>query len=167
MIYYDVFNSKYGAILVCADTEGIRQINFQDGKNFTPIESDWIHSREKLEAAVEQLKAYFAGEIQNFELPLAPRGTDFQQRVWKALRNIPFGETRTYQDIAIELGNPNTSRAVGLANSLNPIPIVIPCHRVIGKNGKLTGYSGGMKLKEKLLMHEGILAKSFSLNFNQ
>lgn len=107
-----------------------------------------------LEAAVEQLGAYFDGTLTEFDLPLAAAGTDFQRRVWAALRTIPYGATATYGDIARAIDNPAAVRAVGLANGSNPIAIVVPCHRVIGANGKLTGYSGGVWRKERLLALE-------------
>ena len=104
--------------------------------------------------ALRQLRAYFAGDLEGFDLQLAPDGTPFQQKVWKALCKIPYGETISYGELAKRIGNPNASRAVGLANGSNPIPIIIPCHRVIGSNGKLTGYGGGLPIKEKLLALE-------------
>ena len=103
---------------------------------------------------MRQLKAYFAGELENFDLPLSPQGTPFQQRVWGELQKIPYGDTISYGELARRIGNPKASRAVGLANGSNPISIVIPCHRVIGANGKLTGYGGGLPIKEKLLALE-------------
>lgn len=109
-----------------------------------------------LDAAEAQLREYFAGARRTFDLPLAPHGTAFQQRVWTALRAIPYGETRTYGELAAAIGSPNASRAVGMANHRNPIPIIIPCHRVIGANGTLTGYAGGLEVKRKLLALEGI-----------
>lgn len=109
-----------------------------------------------LDAAEAQLREYFAGARRTFDLPLAPHGTAFQQRVWTALRAIPYGETRTYGELAAAIDSPNASRAVGMANHRNPIPIVIPCHRVIGANGTLTGYAGGLEVKRKLLALEGI-----------
>lgn len=98
-----------------------------------------------------QLEEYFAGKRKNFDLPLAPKGTDFQKRVWKALTDIPYGETRTYGEIAAAVGNPKAARAVGMANNKNPIGIIVPCHRVVGADGKLVGYAGGMEKKEWLL----------------
>ena len=109
-----------------------------------------------LDAAEAQLREYFAGTWRTCDLPLAPRGTAFQQRVWAALRAIPYGETRTYGELAAAIGSPSASRAVGMANHHNPISIVIPCHRVIGANGTLTGYTGGLEIKRKLLALEGI-----------
>ncbi len=105
-----------------------------------------------LEAARDQLAEYFAGERREFDLPLAPRGTDFQQRVWLRLREIPYGRTRTYGDVAAELGMPpGASRAVGLANGANPLSVVVPCHRVVGSDGSLTGFGGGLERKRFLL----------------
>lgn len=102
----------------------------------------------------EQLVAYFNGEIQDFDVPLKMNGTDFQRQVWQALNHIPYGETCSYGDIANRIGNPKAVRAVGAANGKNPIPIIVPCHRVIGSSGKLTGYAGGLDLKVWLLEHE-------------
>lgn len=110
-----------------------------------------------LVCAMKQLGEYFSGERTHFELPITAKGTLFQQRVWDALMKIPYGETWSYQDIANEIDNPKAVRAVGLANGKNPISIIVPCHRVIGKNGKLTGYAGGIEIKEKLLQLEGVL----------
>lgn len=108
-----------------------------------------------LDQAKGQLEAYFAGELTSFDLPLRPRGTAFQQRVWQALTGVPFGQTVSYGTIAQTIENPKGVRAVGMANSKNPIAIVIPCHRIIGANGTLTGYAGGLDKKEWLLRHEG------------
>lgn len=106
-------------------------------------------------AAADQLREYFAGHRRVFELPLAPQGTGFQQRVWQALCKIPFGQTRSYGEIAAAIGRPSASRAVGAANGKNPIWIIVPCHRVIGASGQLTGYAGGLDAKRWLLAHEG------------
>lgn len=106
--------------------------------------------------AVRQLEAYFAGKLREFDLPLAPQGTPFQLEVWQALRKIPYGETRTYQEIAIAVGREKACRAVGMANNRNPISIIVPCHRVIGADGSLTGYGGGLEVKRFLLELEGI-----------
>lgn len=107
-----------------------------------------------LREAERQLRAYFAGELRQFELPLEPEGTPFQQRVWMALVKIPYGETRSYMEIARSIGAPAAMRAVGAANGANPLPIVVPCHRVIGSSGKLVGYGGGLPLKRRLLALE-------------
>ena len=108
--------------------------------------------------AARQLRAYFAGELREFDLPLDMHGTDFQLRVWRELARIPYGETRSYSQIAAAIGSPQAVRAVGAANGANPIPIVVPCHRVIGAGGKLVGYGGGLPLKKRLLELEGALA---------
>jgi len=118
---------------------------------------DWIQNStiDPLPAAARQLKEYFAGKRREFDLPLRMEGTEFQQRVWRELTKIPFGETRSYGQLAKRLNNPNGSRAVGLANGRNPIAIIVPCHRVIGADGSLTGFGGGLDRKEWLLTHEG------------
>lgn len=103
------------------------------------------------EAVTEQLRGYFAGELTEFDLTLAPEGTPFQQRVWRALREIPYGETESYGGLAARIGAPGAARAVGLANGRNPISIVVPCHRVVGASGSLTGYGGGLERKQQLL----------------
>ena len=110
-----------------------------------------------LQAAAQQLSEYFAGQRKIFTLPLAPQGTAFQTQVWSALQQIPWGETRTYAQLAAYTGNPKACRAVGGANNRNPLPILIPCHRVIGSNGTLTGYAGGLAAKQYLLALEGII----------
>ncbi len=110
-----------------------------------------LNETELLKRAGAQLQEYFAGKRKSFDLPLAPEGTPFQQKVWKALLEIPYGETRSYGDIARNIGQEKASRAVGMANNKNPIAIIIPCHRVVGSNGKLVGYAGGLDIKEQLL----------------
>jgi methylated-DNA-[protein]-cysteine S-methyltransferase len=115
---------------------------------------DWQHEDTAFDDVVSQLTEYFDGRRRQFDLPLAPAGTPFQQRVWRALLDVPYGETISYGELASRIGQRSASRAVGLANGSNPLPIVIPCHRVIGSNGKLTGYGGGLPIKERLLAHE-------------
>jgi methylated-DNA-[protein]-cysteine S-methyltransferase len=121
------------------------------------LSDDWIQNAtiDPLPAAARQLKEYFAGKRREFDLPLRMAGTEFQQRVWRELTKIPFGETRSYGQLAKRLNNPNGSRAVGLANGRNPIAVIVPCHRVIGADGSLTGFGGGLDRKEWLLTHEG------------
>lgn len=109
-----------------------------------------------IKEAAQQLSSYFAGELKDFSLPLAPVGTNFQKKVWKALCEIPYGKTASYKEIAVKVGSPQAARAVGLANNRNPIPIIIPCHRVIGADGSLTGYAGGLALKQRLLNIERV-----------
>jgi methylated-DNA-[protein]-cysteine S-methyltransferase len=146
--------SPIGTLTLVADDSGLRQINF--AKNGRPSELDpgWHEDASALRESIRQLRAYFAGEIETFDLQLAPAGTPFQLKVWDELLTIPYGKTVSYGELAKRIGNPNASRAVGLANGSNPIPIIIPCHRVIGSNGKLTGYGGGLPIKEKLLALE-------------
>jgi len=146
--------SPLGPLLLVADEAGLREIRFVNGRHPTQPESSWQEDRAPLSETIRQLQAYFAGELESFDLQLAPEGTPFQLEVWLRLCDIPYGETISYGELAGRIGNPKASRAVGLANGSNPIPIVIPCHRVIGSNGKLTGYGGGLPLKEKLLALE-------------
>jgi methylated-DNA-[protein]-cysteine S-methyltransferase len=146
--------SPLGPLLLVADDAGLRQILFMNGRHPAHRESSWKEGRATFSATIHQLQAYFAGELENFDLQLAPEGTPFQLGVWRSLCDIPYGETISYGTLACRIGNPKASRAVGLANGSNPIPIVIPCHRVIGSNGKLTGYGGGLPIKEKLLALE-------------
>jgi methylated-DNA-[protein]-cysteine S-methyltransferase len=122
-----------------------------------------IGETDVIREAFRQLEAYFSGELQTFTVPLAPHGTDFMCSVWKALCNVPFGKTASYKDIALAVGNPKAVRAVGQANNKNPIPLFIPCQRVIGSNGTLTGYRGGLEMKKKLLELERGYVGGFSL----
>jgi methylated-DNA-[protein]-cysteine S-methyltransferase len=151
---YTQIESPVGPLLLVADERGVRSIEFVNGRRQVQASAEWTDNPAPLRETVRQLRAYFAGELENFDLPLAPVGTPFQLAVWKCLCAIPYGETISYGELARRIGNPNASRAVGLANGSNPIPIVIPCHRVIGSNGKLTGYGGGLPIKEKLLALE-------------
>jgi len=152
--FYTQLESPVGPLLLAADDAGLRQILFVNGRHTAQPESSWQEDRAPLSQTIQQLQAYFAGELENFDLQLAPEGTKFQLEVWRQLCDIPYGETISYGELAGRIGNPKASRAVGLANGSNPIPIVIPCHRVIGSNGKLTGYGGGLPIKEKLLALE-------------
>ncbi len=154
MTNYTQIDSPIGPLLLAADETGLRRIEFMSSKRAHPPEANWQEDARPLKEVMRQLCAYFAGKLEDFDLPLAPEGTDFQQKVWRRLCDIPFGETISYGQLAQRIGNPNASRAVGLANGSNPIPIIIPCHRVIGSNGKLTGYGGGLPIKEKLLALE-------------
>ena len=153
-MFYSHIASPIGPLLLAADDSGLQQILFpSNGKAAVP-ESNWQESSTSLRETVRQIEAYFSGQLETFDIALAPKGTPFQQKVWTELRSIPYGETISYGELARRIGNPNASRAVGLANGSNPIPIIIPCHRVIGSNGKLTGYGGGLPIKEKLLALE-------------
>ena len=151
MIDYTYMESPGGRLLLAGDDDGLRLVSFAEGKGAREPESDWRYHTEPLQKVVGQLEAYFAGHLRSFDLPLNLQGTPFQLVVWRALQDIPYGETISYGELAGRIGNPKASRAVGLANGSNPIPIIVPCHRVIGSNGKLTGYGGGLCHKETLL----------------
>jgi methylated-DNA-[protein]-cysteine S-methyltransferase len=157
-VRYSVFNSPIGELVLSGEDEALTAIAFSDSKKAPAIDSSWRRDDAAFAQVSGQLRAYFAGELKEFELALAPHGTPFQQRVWEALRTIPHGATTTYATLAERLGDPRATRAVGLANGRNPIPIVIPCHRVIGADGSLTGYGGGLERKQWLLAHEGCAA---------
>jgi methylated-DNA-[protein]-cysteine S-methyltransferase len=146
-MFYTWMDSPIGKLLLAADDAGLRHIMFEPGS----APHEWRESSPPLRETTRQLRAWFAGELHEFQLPLAPAGPMFHQSVWRELCNIPYGETISYGEIARRIGSPNASRAVGRANGANPIPIVIPCHRVIGSNGKLTGYGGGLPRKQLLL----------------
>jgi len=153
-ISFTRMESPVGPLLLAADDAGLREIIFVNGRTPGHPRPAWREDAAPLKETMRQLRAYFAGKLEDFDLPLAPHGTRFQLDVWKRLCEIPYGETISYGEIAKRIGNPNASRAVGLANGQNPIPIIIPCHRVIGSDGKLTGYGGGLPIKEKLLALE-------------
>lgn len=153
-MHYDIIESPIGPILLAGDEKGLKRVIFLKDKRKIEIPDDWVENKEFFREAARQLEAYFSGKLKSFDLKLAPEGTAFQKSVWKALCEIPYGETRTYKDIAASIGKPKAYRAVGLANNRNPIAIIVPCHRVIGSNGKLTGYASGLDVKEFLLKLE-------------
>jgi methylated-DNA-[protein]-cysteine S-methyltransferase len=153
-MYFTITPSPYGDIALTANKEGLTALSFQQGASPLIIDDSYIESAEKFLEVCKQLDEYFAGERNEFNLPLAPQGTPFQQKVWQALKTIKQGDTQSYLWIAKKINNEKAVRAVGAANGKNPIALIIPCHRVIGANGKLTGYAGGLGLKAKLLMHE-------------
>lgn len=140
-----------GRLRLAADDEGLREISFLGGSRAASSAPDGRVSREPFEAVIAELGEYFAGRLTRFRSRIAPRGTPFQLRVWSALRDIPYGETTTYAEIARRLGQPTACRAVGAANGRNPIPVIIPCHRVVGTDGSLTGFGGGLPIKRALL----------------
>ncbi len=151
---YTYFESPIGQMLLVGTTRALTHIHFVDGRHPMKIEADWQADDEIFTEAIAQLQAYFEGKLKTFDLPLQLEGTDFQLEVWNALKEIPYGKTVSYADIAKRIGRPKAVRAVGAANGQNPISIVVPCHRVIGSNGSLTGYGGGLKNKEALLALE-------------
>jgi methylated-DNA-[protein]-cysteine S-methyltransferase len=142
-MYYDIIESLVCPILLAGDEKRLKHVIFLKGERQVEIPDDWVENKELFREATRQLEAYFSGKLESFDLKLAPEGTEFQKSVWKALCKIPYGETRTYKDIAASVGKPKAYRAVGLANNRNPIAIIVPCHRVIGSNGKLTGVCFG------------------------
>jgi methylated-DNA-[protein]-cysteine S-methyltransferase len=150
-VYYTTFESPVGPLLLAGDSIALRQVSFKSSKRSATPQADWKENQASFDEVIRQLQAYFHGELQAFDLPLALEGTDFQLRVWNALRTIPYGETISYTQLAERIGNPKAVRAVGLANGGNPIPIIVPCHRVIGSDGSLTGFGGGLSTKKKLL----------------
>ncbi len=163
MSWYDIIETPLGALFVGGSAESVHRVDFVTERR----DEDELRARLEREAgeepardveaageATRQLREYFDGERRSFALPLAARGTDFQRRVWSELSEIPHGRTRSYGEIAEAIGQPTASRAVGAANGRNPISIVVPCHRVIGASGALTGYGGGMDRKRWLLNHE-------------
>jgi methylated-DNA-[protein]-cysteine S-methyltransferase len=152
---YCFLDTPIGTLLIAGDDKALRLISFpKNGKPRKP-EHGWVESsRGPVGEALRQLREYFAGTRADFDLPLAPEGTGFQRSVWKQLQAIPYGKTISYGELARRVGNPKASRAVGSANGKNPIPIVIPCHRVIAAGGKLGGFGGGLPTKEKLLALE-------------
>jgi len=159
-MYYTYYQSPLGDIALTASDQGLTTLTFVESKNYQEssaliIPKSHQEDPEKFTAVCQQLTEYFTGERKTFDLPLAATGTPFQQKVWRALCKIQSGETKTYGWLAKQINNEKAVRAVGSANGANPIALIVPCHRVIGSNGKLTGYAGGLALKAKLLMHEG------------
>ncbi|WP_328478244.1 methylated-DNA--[protein]-cysteine S-methyltransferase [Streptomyces sp. NBC_00377] len=155
MKQHTITDSPYGPLTLVAD-DGVLCGLYMTGQRHRPPEENFGPRDETLFGdAEDQLKAYFAGELKEFGLELRLHGTPFQRSVWDELRKIPYGETRTYGELAVALGSPSASRAVGLANGKNPVGIIVPCHRVIGAGGGLTGYGGGLERKQRLLEFEG------------
>ncbi|SPM35636.1 O6-methylguanine-DNA--protein-cysteine methyltransferase [Mycobacterium rhizamassiliense] len=150
MIQYRTIDSPIGLLTLAGCGSVLSNLRMVD-QTYEPSRTDWSPDQQAFDKAVEQLRAYFAGELTAFDLDLDLQGTEFQRRVWRALLTIPYGETRSYGEIAAQIGAPGAARAVGLANGHNPIAIIVPCHRVIGANGSLTGFGGGLGRKRTLL----------------
>jgi methylated-DNA-[protein]-cysteine S-methyltransferase len=149
---FSFIQTPIGQLLAAKDGDGaLTQLHFAGAE----APDEWVRDDSAFGDVIAQLRAYFDGDLREFDLPLAPSGTPFQQRVWRTLLTIPYGETRSYANIADAIGKPSACRAVGAANGANPIPIVIPCHRVIGSSGALTGFGGGIDVKRRLLALEG------------
>ena len=152
-MYYSSFETDICRLTLVGDEQGLKRIHLKNKSSdkVLRIEASWIENDDFFSQARKQLLAYFKGELKTFSLKLNPDGTEYQKRVWKALQTIPYGQTRSYKEIAIMTGNEKASRAVGMANGKNPLPIVVPCHRVIGSNGKLTGFAFGLELKKDII----------------
>ncbi|MFW1677006.1 methylated-DNA--[protein]-cysteine S-methyltransferase [Pontibacter sp. JAM-7] len=149
-MYATMMNTALGTLLIKANDDAVTSIHFmRDGETVPELVSNPV-----TDLCIQQLSEYFGGQRNRFTLPLRPQGTPFQQQVWQALQDIPYGLTCSYGDLARKIGNPRAARAIGMANNRNPIPILIPCHRVIGSKGQLTGYSGGLSQKNYLLSLE-------------
>lgn len=158
-IFYDLYDSPTGELLMMSEGEGLTDLHMTAGKYVPKIHDHWVRNEDVpvFTQAKQELDAYFQGKLRAFTVLLAPRGTDFQRHAWRALTQIGYGTTCTYGQQAARMGNPKAMRAVGAANGKNPIGIIIPCHRVIGANGTLTGYAGGLHNKKFLLKLEGIV----------
>lgn len=159
-LYSKTINSPIGYLEITSDETSLISISFVTEEKNTKLDEPLI-----LTKTIQQLYEYFAGTRKEFDLEIHPSGTEFQQKVWQEVKKIPFGETTSYLSIAVKTGSPKNTRAVGLANGKNPIPIVIPCHRIVGKNGKLTGYAGGLDKKKWLILHELKHSKSKGMLF--
>lgn len=153
-VFFGVMTSPIGELVLTSDGKRLTGVHMEQHKGGGTIQKHWTRDDAKLKSAREQLQAYFKGELRAFDLAFDGAGTTFQRRVWQALCEIPYGETISYGELARRIGQPTASRAVGLANGQNPISIIVPCHRVIGASGKLTGYGGGLPRKQWLLAHE-------------
>lgn len=154
-MYYDFIETPIGQLLVVVDGDGaLVQLDLPAASRPTQINDAWKRDLKQLTKVRQQIDAYFAGGLTEFDLALRPHGTDFQLSVWDELTRIPYGETISYVELARRIGKPKASRAVGAANGANPLALIVPCHRVIGANGTLTGYGGGLPTKRYLLDHE-------------
>lgn len=153
-LIYGYLESPVGHLLLVADADHLRGISFPEGSQKQEPQANWRRDDAWFPVTIAQLRAYFAGELTQFSLPLLFDGTSFQNAVWQALCDIPYGTTTSYGALASSIGRPKASRAVGAANGANPLPIVVPCHRVIGADNSLTGFGGGLDVKHFLLIHE-------------
>lgn len=157
-IWYDELPTPIGRLRLVADAQGLREVWFEMGRHRKSPQPDWVQAASPLAEPRRQLEEYFAGERTRFDLKLHPVGTPFQLAVWEELGRIPYGVTISYAELARRIGQPAAMRAVGAANGRNPIPIILPCHRVIGSNGSLTGFGGGLPTKRFLLSMEDRIA---------
>lgn len=164
-VYYGMFGSSLGVVRIASTEKGVCKITLPKESQedfFRLLEAHFgpqnvIEDEGKNEVVLAELESYLAGELREFQSPLDLRGTEFQMKVWREVRTVPYGTTCSYRDIAERIGHPRAYRAVGAANRANPIPIIVPCHRVIGRDGSLRGYGGGLAMKERLLRLEGAI----------
>ena len=166
-LLYSFCEAPFGSLLLAGDGERLHRIGFPRGSRACSAAPEWRRVDSAFDEARRQLAAYFGGELKRFDLPLHFSGTGFQQRVWLALCDIPWGKTLSYGELAQRIGSPAASRAVGAANGANPLPVVVPCHRVIGADGSLTGFGGGIETKRLLLRLEGVLPSDPRLDLLQ
>lgn len=152
-MYYTRFDTSFCEIILVGDEDGLTNLhlNTGEGKRKFEISHNWIWKDDFFSDIINEIREFFSGKRRIFTVKLNPRGTDYQKKVWNELSKIPYGKVYTYKQIATNIGNEKASRAVGMANSKNPIPLIIPCHRVIGSNGKLTGFAHGLNMKERLI----------------
>jgi methylated-DNA-[protein]-cysteine S-methyltransferase len=161
-LFYARTPSPIGELLLVGDGHALHGLHMQEGRTAVAVDPEWRRADEPFADVRRQLSEYFDGERLDFDVPLAMAGTPFQRRVWDELREIPYGDTTTYGELARRLGRPSASRAVGLANGCNPVAVIVPCHRVIGSDGSLTGYGGGLERKRLLLDLEAARIGLFS-----
>jgi len=150
-VFYTWYDSPVGRLLLAGTADGLHFVSFSSGKRAVSVSRDWREHAAPFNNAIQQLKEYFAGKRKAFDLALILQGTRFQCAVWRELQTIPYGETISYKELAERIDKPKAVRAVGAANGANPIPIIIPCHRVVGNDGSLTGFGGGLPVKKRLL----------------
>ncbi len=153
-IQYRTLRTRWGRLLIQADARSVQAVSFDGGRHHRAPDPGWQHGGSVVDETAAELRAYFAGELKHFSVRAAPQGTPFQQRVWRVLRRIPYGETLSYGEVARRIRCPGAARAVGAAASTNPVAIIVPCHRVVGSDGQLTGYAGGLERKAGLLALE-------------
>ena len=165
-MWFDAFNTPIGKLTIAVDVSGARYVLFENNKHDAPGRQDWQRDVGPTRVVREQLLQYFAGERQTFDLPMSLGGTEFQKKTWATLAQIPFGQTWSYSELAAKIALPKAVRAVGAANGRNPLPIILPCHRVIGRDGSLTGFGGGLPTKKWLLEHEAAPAQCM-IEFSQ
>ena len=162
-MFFTYTDSPLGPIFLAGEGASVHRCSFTIGCQVRHPEDDWVESAEAMAPAATQFREYFEGKSQSFDLDVTPSGTEFQKSVWQALRDIPFGETRTYAQVAESVGKPQAARAVGMANAANYLPLIIPCHRVVGASGSLTGFGAGLDAKRWLLRFEKDLSPTAQL----